>query len=240
MRRAGDMKVSVVMPTYNEKENIAALIRAVLRHIQDEIEVIVVDDNSPDGTWKVVEEIGDEKVRLIRRIHERGLASAIRTGIESSSGDVVVIMDTDFSHPPDKIPDLIEATQDCDIALGSRHVTGGRMEASRARVFLSKMTNLFAGFFLGFDIKDYTGGFLAIKRKVFDDIQILDEWGEYGNYGIGFLYEAKKNGYIIKEVPFVYKFRTAGSTKTSPDEYNLLRWGKRYCLTVLKLKFENL
>jgi dolichol-phosphate mannosyltransferase len=135
---------------------------------------------------------------------------------------------------------LIDATRDSDIALGSRHVAGGRMEASRARVFLSKMTNLFAGFFLGFDIKDYTGGFLAIKRKVFDDIQILDEWGEYGNYGIGFLFEAKRRGYLIEEVPFIYKFRTAGSTKTSPDEYNLLRWGKRYCLTVLKLKFKNL
>jgi dolichol-phosphate mannosyltransferase len=234
------MKVSVVMPTYNEKENIAALIEAVLEYIKDEIEIIVVDDNSPDKTWKIVEEIRDKRVRLIRRMNERGLASAIRTGIESSRGDVVVVMDTDFSHPPDKIPDLIDATRDSDIALGSRHVTGGRMEASRARVFLSKMTNLFAGFFLGFDIKDYTGGFLAIKRKVFDDIQILDEWGEYGNYGIGFLFEAKRRGYLIKEVPFVYKFRTAGSTKTSPDEYNLLRWGKRYCLTVLKLKFENL
>ena len=234
------MKVSVVMPTYNEKENITALIGAVLENIKDEVEIIVVDDNSPDGTWKIVEEVRDKRVKLIRRMHERGLASAIKTGIESSRGDVVVVMDTDFSHPPDKIPDLIDATRDCDIALGSRHVTGGRMEASRARVFLSKMTNLFAGLFLGFDIKDYTGGFLAINRKVFDDIQILDEWGEYGNYGIGFLFEAKRRGYLIKEIPFVYKYRTAGTTKTSPEEYNLLRWGKRYCLTVLKLKFENL
>ena len=79
-----------------------------------------------------------------------------------------------------------------------------------------------------------------ITREVFNEIQILDEWGEYGNYCIGFLYEAKKKGYNIKEVPFIYKYRTAGETKTAPDEYKLLEWGRRYCLAILKLKFKNL
>lgn len=234
------MKKSIVMPTYNEKDSIAALIRAVLEQVNGEVEIIVVDDNSPDGTWKIVEEIGDERVKLIRRMDEKGLASAIRAGIESSRGDIVVIMDTDFSHSPEKIPELIAATSGSDIAIGSRYVKSGGMEAPKARVLLSKLTNLFTRIFLGLEIKDYTGGFLAVKRKVFDEIQILDEWGRHGNYCIGFLFSAKKKGYNIKEVPFVYGYRTAGATKTSPDEYNLLRWGKRYCLTVLRLRFENL
>lgn len=234
------MKISIIMPTYNEKENIKNLIQAALEHIKEEVEVVVVDDNSPDGTWKIVENLNDERIKLIRRIDERGLASAIKKGIDIASGDVIVIMDTDFSHPPEKIPEMVTALENSDIALGSRHIKGGKMEASKARAFLSKMTNLFARIFLGPGIRDYTGGFLAVKREVFNDIHILKEWGVYGNYCFGFLYTAKKKSYKIKEVPFVYKYRTAGETKTAPDEYNLFKWGKRYCLTVLKLKFENL
>jgi dolichol-phosphate mannosyltransferase len=234
------MKISVVMPTYNEKENIEGLIHTVFDRIENEVEIVVVDDNSPDGTWEIVKNLNDKRINLIRRIKERGLASAIRTGIEAARGNVIVVMDTDFSHPPETITDLVLALKDSDIALGSRHIRRGKMEASKGRVILSKMTNLFARAFLGFDIKDYTGGFLAVKKEVLDEIKILDEWGVYGNYCIGFLYDAKKRGYKIKEVPFIYKYRTAGETKTSPDEYNLMKWGKRYCLTILKLKFENL
>jgi len=234
------MKISVIMPTYNEKENIKALIHSVFDNIKGEVEIVVVDDNSPDGTWKIVEKMEDVRIKLLRRVDKRGLASAIRKGIRVATGDVIVVMDTDFSHPPEKIPDMVKALEDSDIALGSRHINGGRMEASKARVFLSKMTNIFARLFLGFEIKDYTGGFLVVKKETFKKVQILDEWGEYGNYCIGFLYNAKKKGYKIKEVPFVYKYRTSGETKTAPDEYNLFRWGKRYCLTILKLKFTNL
>lgn len=238
------MKVSVVMPTYNEKENIEALIKAVLHQVKGDVEVVVVDDDSPDGTWKVVEAAGEEmgvdRIRLIRRTEEKGLASAVRAGIKASRGDVIVVMDTDFSHPPEKIPELVSAAGEADIALGSRHMKDGGMEAPPGRSFFSRLTNLFARVFLGYSVRDYTGGFIAVNRKVFDDVQILDEWGEYGNYCIGFLYTAKEKGYSIKEVPFVYKYRTAGETKTAPDQYNLFRWGKRYCFSVLRLRFENL
>jgi dolichol-phosphate mannosyltransferase len=234
------MKVSIILPTYNEKDNILRLIPQVLDNVKGELEVIVVDDNSPDGTWKIVEEIEDERIRLIRRMDERGLASAIRKGIESSSGDIVVIMDTDFSHPPETVPDLIAATRDFHIARGSRYVDGGCMESSKKRIFLSKMTNLFAKLMLGFDIKDYTTNFFAARREVFDDIKILDRWGMHGNYSIGLLYVAKKKGYEIKEVPFICRDRTAGTTKISVDNDTLFRWGVRYVLTVLRLRFKNL
>ena len=234
------MKVSIVLPTYNEKENIVALIQAVFEQVKDDCEVVVVDDNSPDGTWKLVEEIDDPRVKLIRRMDEKGLASAIKRGIEASGGDVIVVMDTDFSHPPETVPDLIAATSDFHIARGSRYVEGGGMESSKKRVLLSKMTNLFAKLLLGFEIKDYTSSFFAARKEIFEDIQLLDEWGTHGNYGIGLLYTANKKGYKITEVPFVYKDRTAGETKTSPDKSKLLKWGVRYCLSVLRMKFENL
>jgi dolichol-phosphate mannosyltransferase len=238
------MKVSVVMPTYNEKENIEALIEAVLEKVEGDVEVVVVDDDSPDETWKIVErvskEMGEDHIRLIHRTDEKGLASAIRAGIEAAIGDIVVVMDTDFSHPPEKIQELVSAAEKADIALGSRHMKGGGMKAPTGRAFFSKLTNIFARAFLGYGIKDYTGGFIAVKKKVFEDVKILDEWGEYGNYCIGFLYNAKEKGYKIREVPFVYRYRTAGETKTAPDQYNLFRWGKRYCLSILKLRFENL
>lgn len=238
------MKISVVMPTYNEKENIEALILAVLETVEGDVEVVVVDDDSPDGTWRIVEalneRVGEDRVRLIRRTEERGLASAIRAGIDFSKGDIVVVMDTDFSHPPEKIPELISAASEADIALGSRHIKGGGMEAPFGRAFFSKLTNIFARAILGYSIKDYTGGFIAVNKRVFEDIKILDEWGEYGNYCIGLLYDARQKGYSIKEVPFVYRYRTAGETKTAPDQYNLFKWGKRYCLSILKLRFEHL
>ncbi|UCG68438.1 MAG: glycosyltransferase [Thermoplasmata archaeon] len=233
------MKVSIVLPTYNERENIVNLIQAVFEQVKDDCEVVVVDDNSPDGTWKLVEEIDDFRVKLIRRMDEKGLASAIKRGIEASEGDVVVVMDTDFSHPTETIPELIATTRDFHIARGSRYVEGGGMESTRERVLLSKLTNLFAKLLLGLDIKDSTSSFFAARREVFRDIEILDEWGTHGNYSIGFLFTARKKGLKIKEVPFLYKDRIAGTTKTSPDKGRLLKWGVRYCLTVLRLRFKS-
>lgn len=234
------MDVSIILPTYNEKENIEAVIDGVMEHMKGDYEIIVVDDNSPDGTWKVVEEISDSRVRLLRRMDEKGLASAIKRGIEASKGAVVVVMDTDFAHPPETLPDLIAATDNYHIARGSRYVEGGGMITSKKRKLLSKMTNLFAKLLLGFGIKDYTTSFFAARREVFEDIEILDEWGAHGNYSIGFLYTAQKKGLNIKEVPFIMKDRTAGITKVGPDKKKLLKWGVRYCMTVLRLKFKNL
>ncbi len=219
------MDVSIILPTYNEKENIEAVIDGVMEHMKGEYEIIVVDDNSPDGTWKVVEEISDSRVRLLRRMDEKGLASAIKRGIEASRGAVVVVMDTDFAHPPETLPALIAATNNYHIARGSRFVEGGGMITSKKRILLSKMTNLFAKLLLGFGIKDYTTSFFAARREVFEDIEISDEWGAHGNYSIGFLYTAQKKGLKIKEVPFIMKDRTAGITKVGPDKKKTFKMG---------------
>ncbi len=231
--------ISVIMPTYNERDNIVRLIDAVSHILSgEEFEIVVVDDDSPDLTWKIAEEHGNPDVHVVRRTNERGLASAIREGIKESRGDIIVTMDTDFSHPPEVIPKLVKACRDYDVVVGSRYVKGGRMKASAGRVITSRLTNLFANIVLGFFVHDLTGGFLAVRKEVFEKVKILPKWGEYGNYCIGFLYACKRAGFRITEVPFVYMPRTKGETKTSPDQYNLLKWGWRYLGSILKLRIE--
>jgi dolichol-phosphate mannosyltransferase len=112
--------VSVVLPTYNERENIGLLIEGILKHVQRPVEVVVVDDDSPDGTWQVVQSMAgkDGRVRLIRRTTERGLTSALMAGIRASRGQVIAWMDCDLSMPPEVLPDLLEVTERVDLAVG--------------------------------------------------------------------------------------------------------------------------
>jgi dolichol-phosphate mannosyltransferase len=129
--RASAIDLSVILPTYNEKDNIELLIRAVLRYTPRRTEIIVVDDDSPDGTWRLVGRLAKKakNIRLLRRTEERGLTSALRDGIRLSRGRVCVWMDCDLSMPPEKIPELLGKVQKgYDIAIGSRYLRGGGVE----------------------------------------------------------------------------------------------------------------
>jgi len=231
------LKTSVILPTYNERENITGLIEEILEKAIP-FEVLVIDDDSPDRTWEVVENLGDPRVRVIRRVGERGLTSAIRKGIAESKGDAVVWMDCDFSMPPSVIPSLIESLESSDIAIGSRYIEGARDERASLRERLgSRVINTIARFLLGSGIKDYTSGFVAAKREVFKEIDIK---GDYGEYCIDFLYRAKRDGFTIREVPYICVTRRAGESKTAVNLFNYLRRGLRYLYTVLRLRFSHL
>lgn len=230
-------KISIILPTYNERENIEELIDSIFEYIDNPSEIIVVDDNSPDKTWEVVEKIGrsNPNVNLLRRMDERGIASAISTGVSLLRNEIVVWMDCDFSHPPEMIPKLIKALNNYDIAVGSRYVKGGKdMRNSQVRILSSRIINLFASILLDFSIKDYTSGFVAAKREVLNKVEISARG--YGEYCIEFLYKAKKRGFKIKEVPYVVYDRKAGETKTSPNLTTFLRHIVVYPLTILKLR----
>jgi dolichol-phosphate mannosyltransferase len=230
------LKTSIILPTYNERENIEKLIMLIVSKTPYPFEVIVVDDDSPDKTWEIVEEMqGNIKnIKLLRRINARGLASAIRDGVSSSTGDIIVWMDCDFSHPPELVPKLVEVLTSggYDIAVASRFVKGGEMRYSITRVLASRLINLLATAFLNHSIRDYTSGFLAVKRKVFSQLRIS---GDYGEYCIDFLYRAKRKGLKVREVPYAYMPRKIGQTKTSPTILKLLKFGVRYISTILKL-----
>lgn len=229
--------VTVVLPTYNERENIGLLIEGILAHVQPAPEVLVVDDNSPDGTWEVVEALSrsHSTVRLIRRTDERGLTSAINRGITEAKGDIVVWMDCNLSMPPDKVPDLLSALEGNDLVAGSRYLKGGAdVGHSLVASLFSRTINFFARLFLGFSITDYTSGFMAVRKTVFERITLQ---GDYGEYCIDLLYRARKLGYKIKEVPYRCVARHAGESKTATSVFGFFTRGMNYVLTVLRLRF---
>jgi dolichol-phosphate mannosyltransferase len=234
------MKVSVILPTYNEKSSINLLIREISKIISREsfvYELIIVDDNSPDGTYQIIldEFSNDPCVILVLRLNEKGLASAILHGIRIASGDTLVVMDTDFNHPPDLIPLLIKITNNFDIAIGSRYIKGGGMESSRFRFLGSKLFNKLIQYFLGVKTTDNLSGFFAFKKSILDGINLETIFYGYGDYFIRFLYVMQKRNKFILETPVVYKNRMGGLSKTDLKKELL-----RYSLTLFRIRFGKL
>jgi dolichol-phosphate mannosyltransferase len=243
------LTLTVILPTYNERENVPLLIQGILRHVRTPVQVLVVDDNSPDGTWKVVEEIAgaEPRVRLLRRINERGLTSAIWSGILAAGTDAVSWMDVDLAMPPEVIPQLLERlAAGADIALGSRYVRGGSDPGHglTARAF-SVTINLFASLLLGWGVRDYTSGFVAARRSIFDvpedrpaeapGRQRLTLRGDYGEYCIDLLARAQMAGLDVQEVPYTCGARLSGQSKTGSNPMDYFRRGWKYVVTTLNL-----
>ena len=236
-------KVSVVLPTFNEKDNILPLILDIQSQLNNqEYEIIVVDDDSPDGTWRIVQELEekDDRIHILQRCGRSGLVSAISEGIDLSSGDVVVWMDADLSMPPEKIKDLLGKIDDgYDLSVASRYVPGGGMviieksQDSFLSVFLSLAMNVVIQRMLDSSFKDYTSGFVAVRRKVLEDIEFR---GDYGEYFIDFIYRAIKKGYKIAEVPYVCGARKYGVSKTGTNIVQYLYRGRKYLWTAFRLK----
>ena len=229
--------ISVVLPTYNEREHIADLIAAIRAALPTDTEVIVVDDDSPDGTWQAVESYAGRHagVILLRRIGRRGLTSALNEGIALARGRVICWMDCDFSMPPDTLPQLVEATERADLAIGSRYVRGGvdRGHSFLARVF-SRTINGFAGVVLGFYVHDFTSGFIASRRGVLEAITLC---GDYGEYFIDLMARARKMGFTVAEIPYTCAPRRSGESKTGTSLGGYLRRGSKYVMTVVRLRF---
>jgi len=213
-------QVSIIIPTYNESENIIQVLKSIGEHLPEDIaaEALIVDDNSPDGTGKIVEDyITDTQngtgyaIEVIHRKSKNGLSSAILDGIQRSSGETIVIMDSDFSHPPKIIPQLIEEikTSKCDIVIASRFVTGGAINGwSTKRKLISKTAKGIAKAGLGVNESDPMSGFFAFKRKILDGIK-------FDAIGYKMLLEilVKTKGAKVKEIPYTFTDRTRGSSK---------------------------
>lgn len=230
------MNISVILPTYNEKDNIIELISDIFRVFgveNIECEVIVVDDNSPDGTANVVKnEFGNEKrLQLLVRKDERGLATAIRYGIERSKGNIVVVMDTDFNHDPKMLPQLTEFLKYYDIVIGSRFVFGGGM-GDRFRHFCSMIYTTWLKLLLGIQIKDKLSGFFAIRKERLYSLDMDSIFYGYGDFFIRLLLKAQKDGFRMLEVPTFYVLRKAGESKT-----DFIKVFYKYTKSALKLFF---
>jgi dolichol-phosphate mannosyltransferase len=222
--------VSIILPTYNEKETIEERIRSILDAVGDPIEIIVVDDDSPDGSWKLVEEMEDPRIKVVRRRGTRGLATAINRGIIESQGELVGWMDADMSMPADRLPIMIEQTQEFPVVVGSRYVDGGIDDRPQFRVVTSRMINWLAQAVLGGGIKDYDSGFIMLRREVFDQVTLMPIG--YGAYFIDFLYTCRKKGLEVLEIPYSLVDRTLGSSKSMPNIWQFGLNGLGYVMTI--------
>jgi len=234
-------QVSIIIPTYNESENILKILHSIAEIIPKSIptQTIVVDDNSPDGTGKIVEDylknvkkMADNTIEVIHRKTKDGLGSAILKGIQQAKGDTIVVMDCDFSHPPQIIPKLLESIKkyQYDIAVASRYIKGGNIQGwSLKRKLMSKFATLIAKKGLGINTKDPMSGFFAFKKNIINGLNI-DAIG----YKILLEILVKTKDVTIKEVPYTFQDRKLGSSKlgikTIFDYYKsvwkLYRYGK--------------
>jgi dolichol-phosphate mannosyltransferase len=239
--QGNNTQISIIIPTYNESQNIIQILKSIKENLPKNFitQAIVVDDNSPDGTGKIVEDylknfkkMADYTIEIIHRKAKDGLGSAILKGIQESKGDTIVVMDSDFSHPPQIIPKLIDSIKkyQCDIAVASRYINGGKIQGwSLKRKLMSKFATLIAKKGLGIDAKDPMSGFFAFKKNIIKELNI-DAIG----YKILLEILVKTKGVNIKEVPYTFQDRELGSSKltmkTVLDYYKsvwkLYRYGK--------------
>jgi len=226
--------VSVIIATLNEAGNIEATIKAIFKHVRAPVEVVVVDDNSPDGTAEIVEAMTDSRVSVIKRQRGRGLASAVARGIMKSRGDIVCWIDADMSIETKYLPVMIEESNDHDVVIASRFVEGGGDERHWVRVYASHLLNGVANLVLGYGIKDYDSCVVAVRRSVFDDVTPI-AYG-YGDFFIEFAYDCCRNGFDVVEVPYVLRARDGDQSKSFPSLGGFLWLGFKYCARILSTK----
>jgi dolichol-phosphate mannosyltransferase len=210
--------VSVILPAYNERENLVPLIQEVRAALAPRrVEVVVVDDNSPDGTALAVQEAfpGDEWVKVFVRPSDPSLAKSIRRGLEEAKGDVLVVMDSDFNHQPHYLPTLVDNLQYYECVIASRFLYGGRMN-SRARHLLSWGFNVFVRASLpGGQITDNLYGFFAVRREILDRVPFDEVFWGYGDYFIRLLYYLQRHETSVLQIPAVNGERRAGEANSS-------------------------
>jgi len=228
-------KALVVIPTYNEADNIQRVIPLVLKQ-SEEIDVLVVDDNSPDGTAQLVKEMmpGKGRVHLIERERKMGLGTAYVAGFKFAiehSYSFVFEMDADFSHDPAELPNFLGRTGECDLVIGSRYINGVRvLNWPIQRLLLSYFANVYTRIVTGLPLKDATGGFKCYKRAVLEAVDLDAVKSNGYAFQIEMSFRAWKKGYRLEEIPIIFLDRRSGSSKMSKNivyEAFFLVWSLR-------------
>jgi dolichol-phosphate mannosyltransferase len=210
----------VVLPTYNERENLDAVAAAILA-ASDRVEILVVDDNSPDGTGQLADEIAAREPRLhvLHRERKEGLGRAYLAGFAWALARpyaLVLEMDADFSHDPRYLPQLLEAARDADLVLGSRYVTGGGTENwGLVRRLVSRGGSLYARTLLGVGVRDLTGGFKCFRRQTLERLELSTVRSEGYSFQIELTYRALNLGLRVVEIPILFVDRRVGKSKMS-------------------------
>ncbi len=217
------MKPVVIVPTYNEKENIEILLNDLLA-LPVELNVIVVDDGSPDGTGQLADQWAakTDRVQVIHRAGKMGLGTAYCAGFKfalAAGFDRIMTMDADFSHHPKFIPAMIDLSRECDLVIGSRYIKGGgTLNCTFKRRMLSQGANAFAKFMLGLRARDCTAGFRCYRREVLESIDLDSIFSNGYSFLIEMIYYVQRRGWKIGEVPIIFEDRQRGKSKISQNE----------------------
>jgi len=213
-------KACVIIPTYNEKENVEKIIGAVLE--QDErLHVLIVDDSSPDGTGQIADRLAADNARVmvLHRDKKEGLGQAYIAGFKytlDKNFDYIFEMDADFSHDPTYLTHFLEAIKDNDLVLGSRYITGVNViNWPMSRLLLSYFANVYTRIVTGLPLRDATGGFKCFRRKVLEAINFDEVKSNGYSFQIEMSFRAHKKGFKIKEIPIIFTDRVEGSSKMS-------------------------
>lgn len=226
------------MATYDERDNILNTIENIFRYVPEPLEIIVVDDDSPDRTWKLVDDLNDPRVKLIRRVGARGLASAFMRGIIESRGDIIGWLDADMCMPPQMLPEMIEKLGRHDVVIGSRYADGGEDLRHPLRVRASRLINALATLILGHGIKDYDSGFVVLRRSVFDKVVPIPRG--YGEYFVEFIYRCCEKGLRVCEIGYSFADRQKGVSKSLPSLWGFFSLGTKYVLRIIRARFERI
>ncbi len=222
--------ISVILPCYNEKGNIVPLVQEITKILtQYHHEIIVVDDNSPDGTYQAILNLNLGNIKPILRTSDYGFAKSIRAGLEASTGDILIIMDSDYNHDPCYLPVMIENCRYFDVVSGSRFVYGGLMN-TRSRHICSWLFNMFVRILTKKMITDSLFGFLAIRKEALNFIDFDEVFWGYGDYCIRLMYYLQENACSILQIPVVL-----GQRKYGEGNKRLIRTFFQYFKETLRL-----
>jgi dolichol-phosphate mannosyltransferase len=209
----------VILPTYDEAENLERIVGAVLEQLSPSGTVLVVDDNSPDGTGEIADRLAgsDGSVRVLHRTRKEGLGPAYLAGFHlalDAGAERIVEMDADFSHDPAYLPRLIGAAENADLVIGSRYVPGGGVtEWGQMRRFISRGGSAYARMVLDLPIRDLTGGFKCFRREVLEAIELDTIEARGYAFQVETTYRAIRAGFRVVEIPIVFKDRRDGTSK---------------------------
>ena len=233
----------VIIPTYNEKENIRNIITAVLNIAEHQFDVLIVDDNSPDGTAAIVEEMiaeQPERINILKRAGKQGLGTAYIAGFKwalDHGYEYIIEMDADFSHPVNKLPELQQtiANGSADVTVGSRYISGVNVvNWPMGRMLMSYYASAYVRLITGMQVRDATAGFVCYRREVLQSINLdAIEFKGYA-FQIEMKFTAHRMGFIIKEVPIVFVNRVLGTSKMNSSIFFEALWG------VVKLRWDSI
>lgn len=214
------MRKLVIIPTYNELENMQALLPALML-LNEKFDVLVADDSSPDKTADFVAEFAKQnsRVHLLLRKQKNGLGQAYIAGFKwglQHNYDALIEMDADFSHRPEDLIKILQTLETEDVVIGSRYVPGGQtVNWGLIRKMISRGGGIYSRMILGYPVQDWTGGFNGWKAQVLKDIGLDSIRSNGYSFQIELKYKAQKQGYKVKEVPIVFEDRRVGQSKMS-------------------------